>query len=203
MGIAEARGGEGAPIAALHRKTSVAERVVHQLGDAVGDLLDPEARLPRPERQAVAGKRRCHDGECVLKVAAKTHRVGQARDQLQKLEYRARPTVQQQKRTRGWPFARHVQKMQVDAAERYSELRKGVEPRFLGPPIKAVAPIFDKLPKISDICPIGPRLAGRLVWKAGALEPLRQIGNRLPGDPVGENLWLFCHGGLFWLGGSA
>ena len=48
MGVAEARSDEDAPIAALRGETSVAQRVVHQFGDAVGDLLDAKARLARP-----------------------------------------------------------------------------------------------------------------------------------------------------------
>ena len=82
MGVAEARRDEGAPIAALRSETSVTQRVVHQFGDAVGDLFDAKARLAGPKRQTVAGKRRRHDGECVLGIAAKLRWVGEAWDQL-------------------------------------------------------------------------------------------------------------------------
>src|SRR5215813_11988366 len=98
--------------------------------------------------------------------------------------------MQQQERIRGWPVSRDVQEMQVDAAERHGELRKGVEPPFLRPPVKAVAPIFDKLPHISDIGAVSPRFAWRLVGKTHALEPLVQVGNGLPGNPEGKGLRL-------------
>src|ERR1700730_3470924 len=55
MGIAEARGGDGAPGAPLDGKAGITQRAPHQLGDAIGDLLDAKARLPRFERQAVTG----------------------------------------------------------------------------------------------------------------------------------------------------
>jgi len=38
-----------------------------------------------------------------------------------------------------------MQEMQIDAAQRNRVLRKGVEPRFLSPPIKGAAPVFDEI----------------------------------------------------------
>ena len=113
---------------------------MHQLGDAIGDLLDAKARLPRLERQAVAGQRWRDDREGVRGIAAKPRGIREPRDQLQKLEDRARPAVQQQQRTGGRPFAGHMQEMQIDTAERHLELRKGVEPRLLGAPVEGAPP---------------------------------------------------------------
>ena len=62
---AEARGDERAPVAALRGEAVVAEHVGHQLREAFGDLRPAEARLPRRERQRVAGQRRRDDGEGV------------------------------------------------------------------------------------------------------------------------------------------
>src|ERR1700740_2445748 len=98
MGIAETRSDEGAPIAALDGETGIAQRGVHQFGEAIGDRLDAEAGLPRCEGQTVPRKRRRHDRERVLGIAAKARRVGEAWGQLQELEYRPWPPVQQQKR---------------------------------------------------------------------------------------------------------
>ena len=50
MGIAKARGGDGTPVAPLDGKAGIAQRAMHQLGDAVRDLLDAKARLPRFKR---------------------------------------------------------------------------------------------------------------------------------------------------------
>ena len=102
----------------------IAQGAVHQLGHAVGDFLDAKARLPGFEGQAIAGKRRRHDGERVRGIAAETRRVRQARDQLEELEDRARPAVQQQQRARGRSLAGDMQEMEVDAAERHLKLRE-------------------------------------------------------------------------------
>jgi hypothetical protein len=199
MGVAEARSDRGAPIAALRGETSVAERLVHQLGEAVGDLLNAEARLPRFERQAVAGERRRHDGEGVRGIAAKPRRVGEARDQLHELEDRAGPAVQQQQRARGWSFAGHMQKMQIDAAEGRLVLREAVEPRFLGAPIKDAAPVIDELLEIPDIRSVSPRLPRRLVGETRSPEPFAEIGDGLIGNFERERLRLCRHGDLVWL----
>jgi hypothetical protein len=76
------------------------------------------------------------------------------------LEDRTRPSVQQQKRARRRPLTGHLKKMQLDAAERHLVLRKGVEPCFLGAPIKSRAPIFDELLQIADIGAVGPGCPG-------------------------------------------
>ena len=46
MRVAHARGGDAAPVAALHGEALVAERVGHQVGETIRDLLDAEALLP-------------------------------------------------------------------------------------------------------------------------------------------------------------
>ena len=149
-------------------KAGIAQRAVHQLGDAIGDLLDAKARLPRLERQAVAGQRWRDDGEGVRGIAAKARGIGEPRDQFQKLEDRARPAVQQQQRAGSRPLAGHVQEMQIDTAERHLELREGVQPRFLGAPVKRAVPIFDELTEVPDIGAIRPRVPWRLVGETGA-----------------------------------
>lgn len=96
MGIAEARDGDRATVAALDGKAGIAQRAVHQLGDAICDLLEAKARLPRFERQAAAGQGWRGDGEGVRGIAAKARGIRKPRDQVQKLEDRSRPSVQQQ-----------------------------------------------------------------------------------------------------------
>src|SRR3984885_1718181 len=70
MRVAQARGRDPAPIPALHREALVAERISHELGKSVRQLLDAEALLPRPEREAIARQRGRDDCEGVGRVAA-------------------------------------------------------------------------------------------------------------------------------------
>src|SRR5437868_1888135 len=72
--------------------------------------------------------------------------------------------------------------MQIDAAERHLELRKGVQPRFFGTPIKYAAPILHELPEIAEIGAEGPRVLWGLVGETGAGEPVAEIGNCLVGN---------------------
>ena len=139
---------------------------MHQGGDTIRHFGNAEPLLAGPEREAVARQGRRHHGEGIARVAAEARRIGEARDDLEKLEHRTGPAVQQQQRHRVGADAGHVQIMQVDAVERDAELRKGVQRGFLGPPVEFVAPVFRELAKIGDIGAIGPRFAGRLVGKA-------------------------------------
>src|SRR5262249_54992871 len=80
MRVAHSRGSNAAPIATLHRKALVAEGVRHQLGETIRQLLDAEALLPGPERQAIARQRRRYDGEGVGRIAAELCRIGETRN---------------------------------------------------------------------------------------------------------------------------
>ena len=177
MGEAETGGNEGAPIAALRPEAPVAELFDHQLGQAVGDRLDRKTGLARGEGEAEARQRRCDHGEGIARIAAVARRVGQARDEVEELEHRARPAVQEQQRHRVRPGSRHMQIVQVDPVQRHLELRQRVQPRFLRPPVEPVGPIGRQLPQIGEIRAIGPRLARRLVREARALQPIAQVGN--------------------------
>ena len=86
--MAQHRGDERAPVAALRAEALVAEHVGHQLGERLRDLHHAEARLARLEGQRVARQRRRHDREL----------LGQQRDQLVELEHGARPAVREQQR---------------------------------------------------------------------------------------------------------
>ena len=135
---AEPRGDERAPVAALRGEARIAEHAGHQLGEAVGDRLRREARLPRLEREAVAGQRRSDDGEGVGRVAAEARRIGEAGDDLEELEHRARPAVREEERKGSRAPALDVEEVQVDPVQRHRELRKGIEPRFLRAPVELV-----------------------------------------------------------------
>jgi hypothetical protein len=79
-----------------------------------------------------------------------------------------------------------VQEVHVDPVERRLELREGVEPRLLRPPVEARTPVLDELAQVADIGAVGPRLSRRLVGEARARETLAQIGDRLFGDVQSE-----------------
>src|SRR4051812_46964500 len=113
MTMPEHRGDERAPVAALRAEFLVAERA-HQLGKQFGDLNHTEALLPRLERQRIAGQRWRHDCEM----------LGEQRNDLVKLEHRTGPAMREQQWRRVRLFARRVNEMQIDAADRSHELRK-------------------------------------------------------------------------------
>src|SRR5216683_4359670 len=105
----------------------IAEHVMHEGGDAIRYLGNAEPPLAGLERKAVARQGRRHYGEGIAYVAAEPCRIGEARDELEKLEHRAGPAMQQQQWHRVGADAGHMQIVQVDAVERDAELRKGVQ----------------------------------------------------------------------------
>jgi hypothetical protein len=177
MGMAEARRDERAPVAALRGKALVPEDG-HQVGQALDDRLQREARLTRRERQAIAGQRGRHDRERIGRITAEARRIGQARDQLEEFEHRARPAVRQQEWHGIGSFARDVQEVHVDAVQRRLVLGEGVEPRLLCAPVEVPLPVVDQLLHVPDVAAVGPRRPRRLVRETGAREALAQIGDR-------------------------
>ena len=168
IGVAQARGDEAAPVAALRAEARVAQDVGHQLGESVGDLLDAEARLAGLERQRVAGKRRRDDAEV----------LGKQRDQLEELDDRAGPAVRNEQRHGVRSPARLVDEVQLDAADRHAELAKAVDARFLRAPIKVSVPIVDEILKTPKTGTGRPRLEWRLLGPARARQALAQVGER-------------------------
>src|SRR5262249_21245711 len=75
-----------------------------------------------------------------------------------------------------------MQEMQVDIEQPRSVLRKGVEPRLLGPPVKAGLPVLNQLPQVFEIGSIRPSRPRRLVGEPRARQPLPQVGERRRGD---------------------
>ncbi|MCZ7566403.1 MAG: hypothetical protein M5U08_23525 [Burkholderiales bacterium] len=180
--VAEPRGDERAPVAALRREALVAENLRHQLGQNPGDLLHAEARLPGPERERVAGQRRRDHRERVGRIGTEPRRIGEHRDQLEELHDRAGPAVQEQERHRVRSAALLVDEMQVGAGDRNGELAQGVQPRFLRAPVESLVPVFRERPHVCHAGAGRPRRERRLVRKAGAREALAQVGERLVGN---------------------
>ena len=188
MGAAHPRGGDRAPVAALHREALVAERVAHQVGENVRHLLDAEALLPGLKRQAVARQRRRDDREGVARIGAEARRIGEARNEVDELEHRSRPAVHQQQRRGIGSLPRDMQKVQIAVRARQPELREGVEARLLRAPVEGSAPGVDQAAQIVDIRPVAPRLARRAIRKPGARQALAQVRKVAVGNAQCERL---------------
>ena len=135
MRVAEACRNEGPPIMTVSREGSVPEDVDHQRLQIVSDLVQSEARLVFPKREAVTRHRRRDDGECVVWRSAIPRRVRQAGNELVILVERARPTVGQEQRARVGAFAVLADVMKLTRADRYLELLEQVDLRFLHAPV--------------------------------------------------------------------
>src|SRR4051794_15285173 len=86
--------------------------------------------------------------------------------------------------------------MQIDTAERHLELRKSVQPRFFGTPIKGAAPILHELPEVTDIGTVGPRVPWALVRETGGGEPVAEIGRCLVANSQRERFRSRGHASL-------
>src|SRR5215471_5198122 len=135
----QAGSGKRAIVATLGPETPVSQDITHQVMQTVGDLLDAETGLSRPERQTEAGQRRCDDREGVAWVTVEPGRIGEAWDDLQKFEDTTGPSVHEQQWHRVWSLSRSVNEMQVDTVQRHFELLKRVQFRLLRAPVKSVA----------------------------------------------------------------
>ena len=182
---AETRRHRRAPITPLRTKAFIAERA-HQFGGDIGHLPNAKARLTGAERQAVTWQRGRNHGEGVRRIAAKGRRIGQARDDVEKLKDRARPAVKQQQQHRLWTLAGDMERMDIDPGDGHLDLRKAVEPGLLCPPVETIAPIGDDIAQIADIGAIGPRRIRRLIGQACQREPRLQIGDLRVFDMIAE-----------------
>src|ERR1700749_538717 len=165
MRIAKPAGDRGSPIAALRAEAGISQHVMHQGRDAIGHLGKIEPLLAGPEREAESRQGWRHHGECVARIAAESRRICQARDELEKLEHRSWPAMQQEQRHRIWTDAGHVEIVNVDAVERNAELRKSIQGGFRSPPVEMAPPIFGEIAKVADVGAVGPGIAGCLVWE--------------------------------------
>jgi hypothetical protein len=92
-------GDGGAYVAALGDITGVAE-ATHQLRPRLRDAADVPAEVGGLAGEAVAGQRRQHEVERVLRLPAMRGRVGQRADRLEQLDDRAGPAVGHEQRQR-------------------------------------------------------------------------------------------------------
>ena len=169
---------EAAPISALRAEAPVAKHVRHQIRQAIGNGFQAEPRLARLEGQAIARQGRCDDGEGILGIATEAGRLGQARNEIEEFKDRSRPTMRKQQRHRVWPFAPHMQEMQINAVKFGAELRKGVQRGFLRAPIKTLLPIGQQIAQIGDTCAVFPGRFRRFIRQARQRQAGLQILQR-------------------------
>ncbi len=81
-----------------------------------------------------------------------------------------------------------MQKVQVGIRPGRLELREGVEPRLLRPPIEGPTPIVDEAAKVTDVRPVEPGVAGRSIGKTRARETLAQVPKIAVGNVQRERL---------------
>ena len=166
---AQPRSDERTPVAALRTVARVAQALVHQGVEDRADLGQGLAWLVRLERQRVARQRWDDDGESIGR---------QQRDQLHELEHRAGPTVREQQRLGFRAGAAHMQEVDVDAVDARLELRPGIERRFGGTPVEAVAPVVHQLAHEGQRGAVGPGCGGRLVGPQRAVQARVQVVDR-------------------------
>jgi hypothetical protein len=93
----------------------------------------------------VAGHRRNHHVERVLRVAAVCRRVAERADDVQHLDDRARPAVGDHERQRVLVRRLDVDEVDVEAVDLRDELRQGVQPRLDSPEVVLGAPVANEL----------------------------------------------------------
>ena len=163
-----------APVRAVHAVARIAQPR-HQGGPEVGHAAGVEAGPARLVREAVAGHCRNDDVEGIRRGAAVRNGINQRFDHLRVLVDRTGPAVEQQQRQRIRVRRALVDEVDVEAVDVRRELVETVQPRFLRPPVEAVAPVLDQLPQIGQAGAVVPVGILQLVRKADRVEPRLQV----------------------------
>ena len=86
--------------------------------------------------------------------------------------------MRKQQRHGAWPFATHMQEMQINAMQLGAELRKGIQRGFLRTPIETPLPIGQQIAQIGDACAVFPGRFRRLIRQARQRQAGLQILKR-------------------------
>ena len=175
MCVSEAGRDEGTPIMAVRKEGAVAQHIDHQGLEAIGDLIETETRLVWCEREAMPGHRGDDNRERVGWRAAEPRWMRQARDELVILVERPGPAVRQQQRLCRCALSLLVDEVEIDATDRHLELTKGIQLRFVPPPVVAVAPVGAEMLQVGGIGAVVPRCARNPVWPTRARQPIAKI----------------------------
>ena len=136
-------GDERAGVVAVRAVAVIAESV-HQGGPGARGAVAVPASLCRRAGEAVARQRRNDQVEGVPWIAAVGARIAERADDVEVLHDRGRPAVRKDQRRRIRLGGADVQEMDRLSVDRRRELGVGVQPRFPGAPVVAVAPAVDQ-----------------------------------------------------------
>src|SRR5439155_8802647 len=107
-------------------------------------------------------------------IAAVAGRIRERPDDLHELRHRPGPAVRDDQRERRGPDTPRVDEVNAEPVDVGAELREGIEPRFRGSAVVAVAPVRDEVAEVREVRAVGPAPAGDLVGEAGAGEALAE-----------------------------
>ena len=162
--LADARGHERSPVAAL-RAVSVVAEASHQLRPRHADPLDVPTGRRRLVTEPVPRQRRDHHVERIGRVAPVRGGIGERADDLQELDDRPRPTVREHQRKRIGMGRPRVDEMDSDrvvaaTAQLGAELGERVEPLLGRVEVVAVGPIAAQRLGVCERQPLRPVVDG-------------------------------------------
>ncbi len=73
-------------------------------------------------------------------------------------------------------------------------LRESIQPVLLGTPVETVSPVIDKDPRVREVRPIDPRLAGRRIRKSRSRQPIAKVRNGRVLDAKRKRIKALGHG---------
>src|SRR5579871_4748212 len=126
----------------------------------------------------------------VARRAAMSGRIAERPDDVAELDDRARPAMRQDQRECAGFRGTDVQEMDVRAIDGGRELRERVQPRLLGTPVVAAAPVGGQLLHIVQRDAILPTNAGQFIRPAGAGQDRKST--RLNSSHVEISYAVFC-----------
>ncbi len=157
-----------AQVAAL-RDVSRVSQAPHQHDPSARHAGRIPAGRRRLAREPVAGDRRDHDVEGVLRAASEGRGVGERADELDLLEDRAGPSVRDDDGQRALVLRAHVDEVDVEPVDLGDELGQGVELRL------ALAPVVVRRPVAREVLERRERHALRRVRDGLLLRPPRGL----------------------------
>src|SRR5438128_628165 len=154
--VSQVGGRISAPVATTREELRISQDIVHQLINNVSGTPDAHSWETWSIRVAIARKRGYQDVETVARVSSMSSGIGQQRYDLQHLRKRTRPAMNKDQRNGIRSFAFLMNEMKPEALDRRAEMAELVQPGFLQPPIKPLAPIHNEFHEITEIRALRP-----------------------------------------------
>jgi hypothetical protein len=143
---------DGADVVGVRPESRIAE-LLHQLDPEARDAGARHASSARPVGVAEPGDRGDDHVEAVRLMPSVSRRVAEARDELDHLDERAGPPVDEEQRHGRGPLPALDDDVDVQALDLYPELRELVEPPFLRSPVEVGRPVRDQVLHVSKVAP--------------------------------------------------